>query len=113
MHELSGCEEKCFDLCIDNKLAIEISGIQFTTVGRNTSMLDFISSENAWRKIKGLFDTFGRRISWLIFSQNPSELPNFVNSELKLVSEGFNYARIKEEIEGVDPSHWITILRHQ
>ena len=25
MHELSGCEEKCFDLCIDNKSAIEIS----------------------------------------------------------------------------------------
>ena len=25
MHELSGYEEKCFDLCIDNKSAIEIS----------------------------------------------------------------------------------------
>ena len=25
MHELSGCEEKRFDLCIDNKSAIEIS----------------------------------------------------------------------------------------
>ena len=25
MHELNGCEEKCFDLCIDNKSAIEIS----------------------------------------------------------------------------------------
>ena len=24
MHELSGCKEKCFDLCIDNKSAIEI-----------------------------------------------------------------------------------------
>ena len=25
MHELNGCEEKCFDVCIDNKSAIEIS----------------------------------------------------------------------------------------
>ena len=25
MHELSGCEEKCFDLCIDNKSTIDIS----------------------------------------------------------------------------------------
>ena len=67
-------------------------------------MFDFISLENAWKKVKWFLDTFGQRITWPISSQNHSELPSFVNFELKWISERFNDARIKEEIEGVDPS---------
>ena len=56
---------------------------------------------------------FGRKTNWPIYSQNHSEFPSFVNSEMKLVSEGLNEAQIKEDIEGDDLSHWITILQQK
>ena len=113
MHELSGCEEKCFNLCVDNKSAIEISpnpihhgrtkhiDVRFHFIRKCVEVgkviLRYVRTENQ------VADIFTKSLG----------IAKFVNSELKLVSQEFNDALIKEEIEGANPSRWIMILRHQ
>ena len=90
MRELSGCDEKRFDLCIDNKSAIEISGnpIHHGRTKHIEVQYHFIRKCVEEGKVNLIQYTFGWETNSPIYSQNCSEFPSSMNSKNELVSKG-------------------------